>query len=76
MVDPPEERVINERTLLEWFCEAPQKISRNISKTTKIYVAHILGLVMSYWPKANLKPLVDGMFADCSEEKFSEYMKK
>jgi hypothetical protein len=76
MVDPPEERVINERMLLEQLREAPQKISWYISETTKIYVARILGLVKSYWPKANLNPLVDGMSADCSKEKFSEYIEE
>jgi hypothetical protein len=47
MVDPPEEGVINERTLLERLHEAPQKISGYISETTKTYVARILGLIKS-----------------------------
>jgi hypothetical protein len=59
-VDPLEEGVISKKTLLEQLHEAPQKIS------TKTYVAHILGLVKSYSPKANLSPLADGMAADCS----------
>jgi hypothetical protein len=37
---------------------------------------HIVGLVKSYWPKANLNPLVDDMSVDCSEEKFSEYIEE
>jgi hypothetical protein len=41
-----------------------------------MYAAHILGLVKSYWPKANLNSLVDGMSTDCSEEEFSEYIKE
>jgi hypothetical protein len=60
--------------LLERLREAPQKISGYISETTKTYVARILGLVKSYWPKANLNPMVDGMSTDCSEEKFLEYV--
>jgi hypothetical protein len=48
MVDPPEEGVVKERTLLERLCEAPQKISGYISETTKTYVVHILRLVKSY----------------------------
>jgi NADH:ubiquinone oxidoreductase subunit E len=51
MVDPPEERVIYERTLLEWLPKALQNIFGYISETTKTYVAHILGLVKSYWPR-------------------------
>jgi hypothetical protein len=48
MVYPPEEGVINERTLLERLRETPQKISGYISETTKTYVVHILGIVKSY----------------------------
>jgi hypothetical protein len=32
--------------------------------------------VKSYWPKANLSPLADGMSADFSEEKFLEFVKE
>jgi hypothetical protein len=65
MVDPPEEGVVSDKTLLERLREAPQT-----------YVAHVLGLVNSYWPKANLNPLADGMSTDCSKEKFSEFVKE
>jgi hypothetical protein len=76
MVDPPEEGVTAERTLLEHLQEAPQKITDYISETTKTYVAHVRVLVKSYWPKANLSPLVDGMAATCSEEKFSKFVEE
>jgi hypothetical protein len=76
MVDPLEERVARERTLLERLHEAPQKISGYILETTRTYVAHILRLVKSYWPKANLSPLADGMAVDCFEEKFLEFVKE
>jgi hypothetical protein len=49
------------------------KITSYISETTKTYVEHILGLVKSYWPKANLEPLATGMAADCSKDKFREF---
>jgi hypothetical protein len=39
-------------------------------------VAHILGLVKSYCPKANLSPLVVGMSTDCSEEKVPEFVEE
>jgi hypothetical protein len=39
-------------------------------------VEHILGLVKSYWPKANLEPLVTGMSDDCTEDKFKELVEK
>jgi hypothetical protein len=60
-VDPQEEGIISERMLLERLREDPQNNSGYISETTKTYVAHILGIVKSYWPKANVIPLADGM---------------
>jgi len=72
MVDPPEGGVANEKSLLERLCEAPRNITEYLADTIKTYVGHTLGLVKSYWPKADLSPLADGMAADCSEEKFSE----
>jgi hypothetical protein len=53
-----------------------KKIASYISETTKTYVAHVLGLVKSLWPKTNVEPLVDGMASDCSEEQFKDYLKK
>jgi hypothetical protein len=47
-----------------------------ISETTATYVAHVLGLFKSFWPKANLEPLADGMAADCSQERFKEYLRE
>jgi hypothetical protein len=76
MVDPTEEGVVSDKTLLEWLCEAPQKIIGYISETTKTYVAHILGLIKSYWPKANLSPLVNSMSVDYSKKKFSEFVEE
>jgi hypothetical protein len=76
MVDPLGEGVVNNRTLLERLREAPQKIASYISETNRTYVAHMLGLVKSFWPKANAEPLADGIAADCSEEKFVDYMKE
>jgi len=43
---------------------------------TKQYVAHVLGLVKPYWPVANLIPLGEGMAAECTEEKFAEYLEE
>jgi hypothetical protein len=36
----------------------------------------VLGLVKQFWPKANVEPLANGMAAECSEEKFGEYLKE
>ena len=39
-------------------------------------MAHVLGLVKSYWLGANLALLRDGMADGCSDEKFAEYVKE
>jgi hypothetical protein len=39
-------------------------------------VENVLGLVKSYWPKANLEPLATGMSADCTEDKFKEVVEE
>jgi hypothetical protein len=54
----------------------PQKIVSYVSETTRAYIAHVLRLVKSFWPKANVEPLANGMAADCSEEKFTVYLKE
>jgi hypothetical protein len=55
MVDPLGEVVVDNRTLLERLREAPQKIASYVSETTMTYVAHVLGLVKSFWPNANVE---------------------
>jgi hypothetical protein len=76
MVEPSKEGVVDNRTLLKRLHEAPQKIVGYISETTTTYVAHMLGLVKSFWPKANVEPLADGMATDYSEERFKGYLKE
>jgi len=39
-------------------------------------MAHVLGLVKSYWPGANLVPLSDGLAAGCSDEQFVQYVEE
>jgi hypothetical protein len=76
MVDPAEDGAARERSLMEQLREAPQKITGNLSETFRQYMAHILGLVKSYWPGANLTPLSDGLAAGCSDEEFAQYVEE
>ena len=73
MVDPPEEGAEVSKTLVERLQEAPQKIVGFLSDNAKLYVAHVLGLVKSYWPQANLAPLGQGMAVECSKENFARF---
>lgn len=47
-----------------------------VSEATKTYIAHTLALVKSFWAKAQLECLSDGMAANCSEEQFEGYLKE
>lgn len=64
------------KSLVERLCEVPQKITGFVSDTSKQYMAHVMGLVKSYWPGGNLTPIGDGLAEGCSEEKFAEYIEE
>ena len=74
-VDPVEEGT-DPRPLLERLWDVPQRIAGYLSETSKQYMEHVLVLVKSYWPGANLSPLGDGLSAECSDEKFAEYVEE
>jgi len=76
MVDPPEEGAEDTKTLVERLREAPHKIVEYHSDNAKQYVAHVLGLVKSYWPQAKLAPLGEGMAEECSEEDFAKFQEE
>ena len=76
VVDMVEDGDVGEKSLVERLREAPQKIAGFVSDTSKQYMAHVLGLVKSYWPVANLAPLSDGLAAGCSDEQFDQYVEE
>ena len=47
---------------------------RFVSTITRQYVGHVLGLVKSYWPTTRLDALGQGARADCTEDKFHQYL--
>lgn len=65
MVDPPEEGVVSNNSLADRLREAPQRIADYVSKTTKTYVTHVLGLVKSFWTKARMEVVTDSVALDC-----------
>jgi hypothetical protein len=74
VVDPLEDGTADGRSLLERLRGAPQKVLSFITEVSTTYVSHALGLIKSFWPKARLEVLVQGVAADCSEEQFSAYL--
>ena len=54
--------------------KVPGAFERFVSTITRQYVGHVLGLVKSYWPTTRLDALGQGAKADCSEDKFRQYL--
>ena len=73
MVDPQEEGTSGSKSLVERLEEAPRKILDYLSATTKNYIAHLLGIVKSYWPQDNLAPIALGIASECPDEDFLQY---
>jgi len=74
VIDMVEDEGAAEKSLLEHLREAPQRLSSFFSEISRVYLAHALGLVMSFLRSANLSFIGDGVAVGCSEEKFSKYV--
>jgi hypothetical protein len=64
VVDPLEDDAADGRSLLERLRGAPLKVLSFIAEASTTYVSHALGLVKSFWPKARLEVLIQGVAAD------------
>ena len=63
-------------TLAGRLRKVPESFERYVSTTTRQYVGHVLGLVKSYWPQTPLDALGKGTKADCTNEKFHQYLQE
>ena len=54
--------------------KVPGAFERFVSTITRQYVGHLLGLVKSYWPTTRLDALGQRANADCTEDKFRQYL--
>ena len=61
-------------TLAGRLCKVPGAFERFVSTITRQYVGHVLGLVKSYWTTTRLDALGKGAKADCTEDKFRQYL--
>ena len=61
-------------TLAGRLRKVPGPFERFVSTITRQYVGHVLGLVKSYWPTTHLDALGQGANADCTEDKFHQYL--
>ena len=67
---------VSNKSLVERLRDALKKITSFLSDTSKKYLAHVLGLVKSHWPGANLTPVGDGLAEGCSDKKLTEYIEE
>jgi hypothetical protein len=74
MVGPQEDGAEDGPPLLDRLRGAPQKILNFVTEAATSYVGHALGIVKSFWPKAQLEVLVEGAAAECTDENFREYL--
>ena len=61
-------------TLVGRLRKVPAAFERFISTITRQYVGHVLGLMKSYWPTTRLDALGRGAKADCTDDKFRQYL--
>jgi hypothetical protein len=74
MVDPPEEGETGPRPLLERLREDPKKVLKFLSEAPIACVSNALAYVKSFVPNAQLGIFAQGMAADCTDERFEEYL--
>jgi hypothetical protein len=74
LVDPQDDSAADGRSLVDRLRGALQKVLTFIAEAPTTYVSHALGLEKSFWPKARLEVLAQGVATGCSEEQFSEYL--
>jgi hypothetical protein len=65
--------MVDGHTLLERLCDPPWSIAGYASVIAKVMLEHVLGLVKSYLPTMDMKPLADGAAANGIEEQFNKY---
>ena len=76
IVEIPEGNEDEPLTLAGRLHKVPKSFERYASTTTRQYVGHVLGLVKSYWLQTTLDALGKGAKADCTDEKFHQYLQE
>jgi hypothetical protein len=76
MVDPPEEGEAGPRPLLERLHEALKKMLKFLSEAPVACVSNALAYVKSFVLSAQLSISAQGMAADCTDERFEEYLQE
>jgi hypothetical protein len=76
MIDPLEEGEASPRPLLERLRGAPKKVLKFLSEAPVACVSNALTFVKSFLPNAQLNIFAQGMAANCTNERFDEYLRE
>ena len=56
--------------------KVPQKFAEYLAEASRNCVAQALGLVKSYWPRAKIGVLGDGMCSTCDHDQFVKFVEE
>ncbi|CAN6220345.1 unnamed protein product [Urochloa humidicola] len=62
------------KPLLERVKEAPKKFAAYLKKTCCFVADHVLAVIQSFYPEAELDDVPTGRVEDCKKDKFTEYL--
>ena len=63
-------------SLADRLQKVPQKFAEYLAETSRNCVAQALGLVKSYWPRAKIGVLGDGMCSTCDHDQFVMFIEE
>ena len=63
-------------SLADRLQRAPQKFTEFLAETSRNCIVQALGLVKSYWPRAKIDVLGDGMCSKCDHDQFVKYVEE
>ena len=63
-------------SLADRLRRVPQKFAEYLTEASRNYVAQALGLVKSYWPRAKIGVLGDGMCSTCDHDRFVKFVEE
>ena len=66
----------SEGGLADWLRVVPQKFAEFLAEASRNCVVQTLGLVKSYWPRARIAVLGDGMCSRCDHDQFVKHVEE
>lgn len=70
----PQVEGVPPRPLASILQDIPMKLQEYVSGMVKSVAKQVLAFVKSFYPRADLSPIAEGMAGDCGEENFQQYL--